>query len=122
MLEKDAIALWEREFQTAINHQHFDPMAKLYEDPCGYRILVDVPGYDHESLKVSYEEETVKVSGVCLTCLFHDQPSPAEEHPGFSKTFQFKDQIRPAEIRNRFEQGILFVWVPKVRSDTLSDA
>ena len=90
------------------------PRVDLAETDDSYLIFMDLPGVPKDSVKITFEEGVLRVSG--------ERPMPEENvryyhierpHGRFFRTFTFARNINPDNISASYKDGVLTITVPK---------
>lgn len=112
---------WGHHFSDAIqNVPHEDemgfPPTKVYEDGDGYLFLFDVTGFQEEDLRFRFRQGILTVTGSRQGSEWEEIESAQYRSPtSFRKSFRFPVPVIAADIRNRYEQDFLILWIPKVK-------
>lgn len=90
----------------------WEPLVDVVEEPEAYRIVAAVPGVAKESIHVSVERDTVKVSGERKSS---EGRLIARELPfgRFERGFRFPHDLDAAKIQALCRDGLLELRVPK---------
>ena len=82
------------------------------DDPPEFRVVVEVPGIDSESLRIFADAQTLVVAGVrprsCRGRYFHMEI----DYGPFQRRIQFAEQVDPAGARAEYKRGLLTVSLP----------
>lgn len=91
------------------------PAVNVAETAEAYNLEVAAPGLSKESFKIQVEDDVLSISG--------EQPTPQTEalkynrrefgYGNFKRTFRLPKLVHVEGIEARYENGILFVRVPK---------
>jgi len=91
------------------------PAVDLYETADRFVVSVELPGMNHENIRIDAQEQTLVIRGErpCQT------PGDARflrverGHGAFMRSFPLPQPVRAAEISAEFRNGVLTVLVPK---------
>lgn len=107
---------------TETNTLVAQPPADILETDTGFRIAVDMPGIDKDSIDLRLEGRTLEVRGSFRSLA----PQDAIERPfsgiHFKRLFQLNDSVNKNAIDVRVEQGVLMVELPRIASSSTEDS
>jgi HSP20 family protein len=93
----------------------YKPAANVREDDKTYTIELALPGFTKEEISINFEDEILTVSAGKQTT--ENQPKYTWNEFGFrskyERSFQLPETINADEISASFENGILYVNLPK---------
>lgn len=100
-------------------HAHNVMKTDIKETDDGYELIVDLPGFKKDEIKVSLEDGYLTIEAA--KGLDEDEQEKKsgkyirkERYAGaLSRTFYLGEEIREEEIKAKFENGILSVSIPK---------
>ena len=100
-------------------HAHNVMKTDIKENDDGYELIVDLPGFKKDEIKVSLEDGYLTIEAA--KGLDEDEQEKKsgkyirkERYAGaLSRTFYLGEEIREEEIKAKFENGILSVSIPK---------
>jgi HSP20 family protein len=92
------------------------PMADVLEGEKDFRIQLDLPGVDRESLKIEVEDQTLRIAAERTQAALEGYTVRRKELPGkisIQRSFQLGKEIDHERITARLEDGVLTVTLPK---------
>jgi HSP20 family protein len=104
----------------AKEYQAFVPAVNISEEEKGYRLELSAPGYNKEDFKIVIEKGTLIISGK------HNEEQEVKEktysrkefnYGSFQRTFTLPEQVNDNEITAKYENGILYLLIPKREED-----
>ena len=102
----------DEEYESAV----WSPRADVTENPDAYVLTFDLPGMSRDDVKLSFTENTLKVSGERKE---EEDRSSATCHRvervfgKFYRSFNFPTQVNAENIKANLENGVLSITVPK---------
>ena len=102
----------DEDYESAV----WSPRADIMEDADKYVVTFDLPGLAREEVKISFNENTLKVSGERKE---QEESSSATSHRvermfgKFYRSFNFPTQVNGDKISATLNNGVLSVTVPK---------
>lgn len=100
----------------------FRPDADVVEHDDHVLILIDLPGMERSDITLSLKEQVLTVKGERQVSYPETADVKRQERGfgAFSRSFAVSDEISAAEIKARFNSGVLTIELPK--SDVLRNA
>ncbi|KAL2461044.1 inactive protein RESTRICTED TEV MOVEMENT 2 [Abeliophyllum distichum] len=87
-------------------YEDLKPASEWLEDDDSYNLIIQVPGFMREQLKVSTEDEkTIRVRGERLVA--------GNKWSRFQEDFQIPDNTELTSVRAKYDSGILTITVPR---------
>lgn len=102
--------------KEAMTTADWRPLVDIREDEQGYLIEAELPGLKREQVKVSVQDEVLTVSGQreAGTVQDEDRVHRIERTYGsFERRFALPEEVDPAGISAKFEDGILKLRLPR---------
>lgn len=96
--------------------EEFQPQSKLTEDKDNYYIEIDLPGIKKEEVKIEVEENMLRIQGERKE---RKKQENAKQHysevfyGSFTREFVLPTSVEKEKIKARYEEGVLFINVPK---------
>ena len=92
------------------------PKTDVFEDDEGYTIVMEIPGFDRDWVKITISEQVLKVSGQRIEEAHEDIAiHQRESHLGaFERAFQLPDDVDENKVNAELEDGILTIRLPKL--------
>ncbi len=92
------------------------PKTDVYEDDLGYTIVMEIPGFEKELVKITIRNQVLKVSGQRIEEAHEDMAiHQRESHLGaFERAFQLPDDVDERKVKAELEDGILTIRLPKL--------
>jgi HSP20 family protein len=95
------------------------PDTDIYEVEDGLVILVDIAGVKKEEIQVVLEGQILSISGT------RKEPAVCKRHihrleidfGHFERTFRIPYAVTPEKVEARYEDGFLYLWLPKQPDD-----
>jgi HSP20 family protein len=95
------------------------PDTDIYEVEDGLMIIVDIAGVKKEEIQIVLEGQVLTVSGT------RKEPSICKKHihrleidfGQFERSFKIPYSINPDKVEARYEDGFLYLWLPKQPED-----
>ena len=105
-------------FLDEIEPKEFDKMMKcdIYEENDMYHIVVDIPGYKKEDIRIEYEKGYLKIVATHKEEEKSNKKYMRRERVSTSRcerSFYLGEELNEDEIKAEFKDGILKVSVPK---------
>ncbi|MCZ0933310.1 MAG: Hsp20/alpha crystallin family protein [Oligoflexia bacterium] len=99
-------------------NKHSFPACDFHEDKDNYFISLDLPGLKRENIKISYENQTLTISGAReeeYTKELKENSSRFTEkfYGSFSRSFNLPSLIEEDKIEAHFSNGVLELALPK---------
>jgi HSP20 family protein len=112
---------WEKEMEKLIgsfshSEKTFAPAFEIIEEERSYLISIDVPGLKKEDLDIEVKDNHLHISGERKLELESEKQKVirSEKRYGkFSKVFTIPQNVKPDAIAASFENGVLFLVLPK---------
>ena len=102
------------------------PAADVYDAPDGWIVKVELAGVSAEDLEIEIQGDTLYIAGIRRdkTCSGSGLSYRQMEitYSRFEKTLQFPDAIDGAKLEHDYADGLLFIYLKKVRSETTTTA
>ena len=106
---------------TAVNTPAFaatglTPPADILEDAQGYLVVLDLPGVDPATIKLSVEKDTLEVLAERkLAALAAGQELHRSERAfgAFARSFRLPSSVDATRVQATYEAGVLSVTLPK---------
>ena len=122
---KNNFDLWEDFFDDAFfnTNKYYDSKVMrtdIKENDNNYNIVIDLPGYEKEDIKISIDDGYLTVSATMNAK--HDEEEKGkfvkkERYFGeCSRSFYVGDELESEEIKASFKNGLLTLEVPKVEA------
>lgn len=101
---------------TKQNETHWQPRADVAENEAQYLIEMDLAGLTKEHINIHFQDEILTVEGERI------QAEKAEDtqyyrsermYGKFNRTFRLPKPIQADQIKATFENGVLFLSIPK---------
>lgn len=92
------------------------PPADILEDAQGFRVVLDLPGVDPASIKLSVEKDTLAVTAERkLATLAQGQELHRSERAfgAFARSFTLPASVDAGRVEATYEAGVLSVILPK---------
>ncbi len=113
--------IWHRGVSTApFDGQEWGPAVDLYEHHDHYKIFVEIPGVDPDSIDVSHLKQTLMIRGE------KKASSPSQDEGvtikqerrfgSFCRSIEITDDIKVDDLTASYQAGVLEITVPKVES------
>jgi HSP20 family protein len=102
--------------QEAMATADWRPLVDIREDGQGYLIEVELPGLKREKVKVSVQDEVLTVSGERAATAVQDEDRvhrSERTYGSFERRFALPEEVDPAGISAKFEDGILKLSLPR---------
>ena len=115
--EKSQVPPFEDPYEkSSTDKGQWRPSADVYEDDEGYTIIVELPGFSRDDLKISVTRQILKISGQKIEEAREDlEILQRESNPGsFERAFQLPDDVDIANVQAKLEDGILNIRLPKL--------
>jgi HSP20 family protein len=96
----------------------FLPAADIYEDTEAYRVWLDMPGVDPKEIDINFEQGTLSVWGKVPPRHTERAKILSSEYGvgDFRRTFNLTDSIDAGGIRAEYDDGVLYLMLPKVEA------
>lgn len=94
----------------------------IFEGADSYEVEIELPGYKKEDIKIKLEEGYLTVSAMRAAQKGAQDEGQSREGSyirreryagGCSRTFYVGDVLRPEDIRAKYEDGVLKLFIPK---------
>ena len=101
------------------------PSVNVIEDGDVYRIEVAAPGLEKEDFEVNVDNGFLNISAV------HKKDEEVKEgkymrrefnYTSFKRSFELPDTVNAEQIEAKYENGILFISIPKVEKSEKEDS
>ena len=93
------------------------PAADIDLSPRYYKIRVELPGVSKKDMFVNYSDGLLSITGIKQAALKSDYDSRRQQSEcifgHFARDFHLDDVEDPQAIKARFENGVLFLTVPR---------
>ncbi len=92
------------------------PRADIQEGEKEFRVLMDLPGVNHENLDLSIEDQTLWVKAERSESVpegFEARRNERAGHVTFSRTFSLGNAVDVEGISAEFKNGVLNITLPK---------
>jgi len=92
------------------------PRADILEGEKEFRVLMDLPGVQHDDLELSVEDQTLWVKAERKESVpegFESRRTERSGHLTFSRTFSLGNAVNPEDITAEFRNGVLTITLPK---------
>ncbi len=92
------------------------PRADILEGEKEFRVLMDLPGVNHENLDLSIEDQTLGVKAERTESVpegFESRRNERAGHVTFSRTFSLGNSVNVEGISAEFTNGVLNITLPK---------
>ena len=88
----------------------------VYEDDLGYTIVMEIPGFEKEFVKITIHSQVLKVSGQRIEEAHEDIAIHQRESHlgGFERAFQLPDDVDESNVKAELQDGILTIRLPKL--------
>jgi len=91
------------------------PDTDIYEGDDGILIIMDIAGVKKEEIQIVLEGQIISISGV------RREPALTKKHIHrleidfgyFERRFRIPAEIDPDKVEARYEEGFLYLWIPK---------
>jgi HSP20 family protein len=95
------------------------PDTDIYEVEDGLVILIDIAGVKKEEIEIVLKGQILSISGL------RKEPAVCKKHihrleidfGQFERTFRIPYTINPDKVEARYEEGFLYLWLPKQPED-----
>ncbi len=109
------------EVKEAVNREFAEnsPLMNVIENEQAYKILIAAPGLSKEAFKVRLEEDTLIVSANMEQATLEGDTYKKKEFDfsKFERRLKLPEEVETEQIQARYEQGILYIHVPKKKTD-----
>lgn len=106
-----------KELNKTAGHEGYSiPAVNVAENNTGFRLELAVPGLTKEDLKINLEKLVLTISSDKKTenLETHEKYTRKEfSFKSFKRSFHLPEQIEPENIEAKYENGILYIFVPK---------
>ena len=117
-----ARSMFDEVFDSAFSNRSSDGMMNtdIRENDEGYELIIDLPGVHREDLSAALKDGHLIISATVGQKKDGDTETNGkylrrERFVGsFKRSFYVGDQIKQEDIRAKFEQGVLHLFIPKV--------
>jgi HSP20 family protein len=82
------------------------------DDPPEFRVVIEVPGIESESLRIFADNQTLVVAGVRPRAVRGRYFHMEIDYGPFQRRIQFVEQVDPASARAEYKRGLLIVTLP----------
>lgn len=90
------------------------PPVDVYEDEQGYRLLMDLPGFEKQNVDIQIENQHISIVGTRTPPEGLGQLKYSERiHGKFARKFSIPDNADEAAIRASFQDGVMYISIPK---------
>jgi len=91
------------------------PAADIHESAEAYHLVVDMPGVDEKAVDVTLEKDVLAIEGqwAVEAPKGHNLVQGLTPARRYRRTFAVSDRIDAEHIEARFEQGVLYLTLPK---------
>jgi len=79
---------------------------RFHEDKDNYYVMYEMPGVKKEDISISYEKNTISVSG--------KKESFGKYKSTYKKSFKLIDNLDPSKFKALYENGELVITIPKL--------
>lgn len=112
--EREAIQAGNGEEITPQAERFVTPRVSVYETPEEVRLELEMPGVSRDSIDISLERDELTVTGTRKREDFRGEVLHRERLTNsFRRSFVLSERIDGNAIRARYENGILFLTLPK---------
>ena len=91
------------------------------DDPPEFRVVVEVPGIDSESLRIFADDQTLVVAGVRPRAVRGRYFHMEIDYGPFQRRIQFAEQVDPANARAEYKRGLLTVSLPVAERESAQE-
>jgi HSP20 family molecular chaperone IbpA len=104
-----------REAERTVDRPHFTPRVEIHEIESGLRLRANLPGVPREGLALTVDDGVLRIRGEMRLGL----PDAAEalhlefEEGVWERAFELPEDLDPAKIEARLEDGVLTLDIPK---------
>jgi HSP20 family protein len=91
------------------------------DDPPEFRVVVEVPGIDSESLRIFADDQTLVVAGVRPRAVRGRYFHMEIDYGPFQRRIQFTEQVDPAKARAEYKRGLLIVTLPVAERESAQE-
>ncbi len=93
----------------------WQPRADVLEREDGYVIIMEVPGFARETLRVAVQGEVLTVSGQRIEEVHEElEVHQRESNPGsFERAFQLPEDVDTERVHAELEDGVLSIHLPR---------
>ncbi len=90
------------------------PRVDIYENDEEFLLVADMPGVSRDTLEVTFEKDSIVISGRKSEPDEQWQPSTVEFSVGrYHRAFKLPSDIDPSRIKAEYDSGVLVVHLPK---------
>jgi len=100
----------------------WSPDADIYEVDDGLVIIVDIAGVNKEEIAIVVEQKILSVTGIRREAKVPDKKAVFRleiDYGHFEKRFRIPDEIDAENIEARYEDGFLFLKLPRFARRTI---
>lgn len=98
------------------DHLRTAPAVNIVETPTAFELEVAAAGYTKESFSITLEKDILSIKGKKETNETETQPNYRRREfavSNFNREFRIGDKVNAENIAARYENGILFITLPK---------
>ncbi len=114
--------LFDMNYEFPVNHKQ-QAKVNITEDEKGYELAFAIPGYTKEQLNVKIENDNLIVSAT-MDEKEKEENKKYSRHEfqinSFSRSFYLPEQIEEDNIEANYENGILYLHLPKLVKEETS--
>ncbi len=119
---KNSFDLWDDFFKDPFFDSHESKVMRtdIKENDNNYDIIIDLPGYEKEDIKVAIEDGYLTVNATIDNSKDESTSKFVRRERYFgecSRSFYVGDSIKEDDIKASFKNGILNIEIPKVEEE-----
>ena len=95
----------------------FEPRANILENVKAFEIQLELAGFDKKNIIINVENKILTIKGENMEVNNPAKGSKYHVHQinkgKFQRSFYLPDDVSSDNVEAKFENGILYVWIPK---------
>jgi len=114
--EREIEQFFGRFFNEEAPQPHsWSPRVDLSEGESGFEILAEIPGMKKEDIQIKFQDKVLTLSGERVRSEEDGRAYHRLErsYGAFERSFYMPDDVKPDEIKARYQDGVLFIEIPK---------
>ena len=101
---------------TLAKNNVFSPKSDILEDEKGFHLEISLPGMKRSELKIEINKDLLHIEGERKFAKEENEKTyhrVESNYGAFKRSFTLPDHIKKEEIEAKFEDGILYLFLPK---------